>query len=406
MRSVLRFIAAAAFFLGASLATAAEKGTLTIWVGNDKGWKGIEQVAQEYARQSGMKVKVQHFDNATAPFEEAMSAGKGPDIWIWAHDRLGDWIKRGWIAPVTPDSALKQDIVQVAWDGFTQGGKTWGYPISVEAVALLYNKDLVAEPPKTFEEITPLHYKLKTKGVRAIGWETESAYYSWPLLSANGGYVFQRRIDGSYDARDTGIAHPGAVRGAEFLADLMKNGVLPEGGMSYQDAEDGMKSGKQAMWITGPWAWESLAQAKVNFGVAVLPTLNGKPARPFVGVLGAMVTTQSQNKTQAVAFLEQHLLKASGLTAMNRARPFGVPASKTMFWSLYTDPRIRASMDSIYAGRAMPNNTEMTLFWQHLTSALRDINAGDKPRQALEAAANNIRGTTAAPSTTKAAGRK
>ncbi|HEV7915718.1 MAG TPA: extracellular solute-binding protein, partial [Albitalea sp.] len=226
-----------------------------------------------------------------------------------------------------------------------------------------------------------------------IGWETESAYYSWPLLSANGGYVFQRKIDGSYDARDTGVAHPGAVRGADYLAEMMKSGVLPEGGMSYQEAEDGMKSGRQAMWINGPWAWESLAQAKVNFGVAPLPSLNGKPARPFVGVMGAMITTQSQNKTQAVAFLEQHLLKTSGLAAMNRARAIGVPASKQMFWSMYSDPRIRASMDSIYAGRAMPNNTEMTLFWQHLTTALRDINAGEKPRLALEAAANNIRGT-------------
>jgi maltose/maltodextrin transport system substrate-binding protein len=63
-------------------------------------------------------------------------------------------------------------------------------------------------------------------------------------------------------------------------------------------------------------------------------------------------------------------------------------------------------MESIYGGRAMPNNTEMTLFWLHLTNALKDINAGEKPRLALEAAANNIRGTPAAPFTKKVAERK
>jgi maltose/maltodextrin transport system substrate-binding protein len=50
-------------------------------------------------------------------------------------------------------------------------------------------------------------------------------------------------------------------------------------------------------------------------------------------------------------------------------------------------------MDSIYAGRAMPSNTEMTLFWQNLTTALKDMQESAKPpRDALEAAAIGIRG--------------
>ncbi|CAG1013286.1 Maltose/maltodextrin-binding periplasmic protein [Burkholderiaceae bacterium] len=379
----------------ATCAQAAEPGRLTIWINSDKGHQGLRKVADEYSRRTGVPVKVEHFDNAVGRFEEAMKAGHGPDIWIWPHDRLGDWIARGWIAPVAPDTSLRQDIVQVAWDGFTQGGKTWGYPLSVEAVALVYNKDLVSEPPRSFEEIIPLHYKLKANGKRAIGWETQSAYFTWPLLSAGGAYVFQRKLDGSYDARDTGVNHAGAVRGAEFLMQLVKAGVLPEGGQSYQEAEEAMTSGRQAMWITGPWAWESLAKAKINVGVAVLPTLHGKPARPFVGVLGAMVTQASPNKAQATAFLEQHLLKASGLTLMNQDKPLGVPASKAMFWRLYSDPKIRTSMEAIYAGRAMPSNTEMTAFWQHLTQALKDIQEdGRAPREALDAAAAQIRGTT------------
>jgi maltose/maltodextrin transport system substrate-binding protein len=395
-RTRAALLASALLLAAAMPAQAWEKGRLTIWINGDKGYNGLQQVADEYSRRTGVKVKVEHFDNAVGKFEEAMgaaAAGKGPDIWIWPHDRLGDWIQRGWLAPVTPDPALKQDIVQVAWDGFTQAGKTWGYPLSVEAIALLYNKDLVPEPPKTFEEIIPLHYKLKTRGVRAIGWETASPYFTWPLLAAGGAYVFQRRIDGSYDPRDTGINHAGALRGAEFLVQLMKTGVIPDGGQSYQEAEEDMKSGKQAMWITGPWAWESLAKAKINYGVAVLPTLNGKPARPFVGVLGAMLTQGSPNKALATAFLEQHLLKPSGLAAMNRDKPLGVPASKAMFWTLYSDPRIRTSMDAIYAGRAMPSNTEMTLFWQHLSAALKDIEENHRaPREALDAAALQIRG--------------
>lgn len=394
-RRVTTFLGSSAVLSALSApAHAAQKGTLTLWINQDKGYKGLQKVADEYTRVSGMRVKVEHFDNAVGHFEDAMKAGKGPDIWIWPHDRLGEWIKQGWLSPLQPSDALRSDIVQVAWDGFTQGGKVWGYPLSVESVALIYNKDLVAEPPKTFEELIPLHYKLKTRGARAIGWETESPYFTWPLMSAGGAYVFRRKLDGSFDARDTGINHPGAVRGAEYLMQLMKVGALPEGGQSYGEAEEAMKSGKQALWITGPWAWDALSKAKINYGVAVLPTLDGKPARPFVGVLGAMVTQGSPNRAAAIEFLENHLLKAKGLSTMNGDKPLGVPASKSMFWTLYTDPRIRTAMDAIYAGRPMPSNVEMTLFWQHFTTALKDINAGSKPpREALEAAALAIRGT-------------
>ncbi len=96
-----------------------------------------------------------------------------------------------------------------------------------------------------------------------------------------------------------------------------------------------------------------------------------------------MLTQGSPNKDAAVQFLEQHLLKASGLTAMNKDKPLGVPASKSMFWTLYSDARIRTSMDAIYGGRPMPSNSEMTLFWTHLGTALADVVSKERtPREA------------------------
>lgn len=419
-RSTIRRLAAPCLLgltalLPCTAARAAEPGVLTLWMNNDKGYHGVQKVAAEYTRKTGIRVRVMPFNGSTGRFEDvnapkaaggagthstdapggfeaAMKAGQGPDIWIWPHDRLGDWVKAGWLAPLQPESELRRDIVQVGWDAVTQGGAVWAYPIAVESVALVYNKDLVPTPPRSFEEMLPLHEKLKARGVRAIGWETASPYFSWPLLSAGGAYVFQRKIDGSYDTTDTGINHPGAVVGGNLLQQMIKAGVVPEGGMSYQDAEEAMKAGKQAMWITGPWAWESLSKAKVNYGVAVLPLVGGKAPRPFVGVLGAMITSSSPNKETANDFLKNHLLAREGLTAVNADKPIGVPASKAMFWSLYSDERIRTSMDTIYNGRPMPNNPEMTFFWKHLSTALHDINTVERTaKDALDMAAAAVR---------------
>lgn len=367
-----------------------KKGELLIWINNDKGYKGLQKVGDEFARKTGIKVVVETPANATDAFDAAMKSGNGPDIWIWPHDRIGDWIRKGFLTPITPSPDLQSQVVQIAWDGFTSQGKIWGYPIAVEAISLIYNKDLVPSPPKSFEQIAGIHNSLKAKGIRAIGWETQSPYFTWPMLAANGAYPFVRDSQGNYLGKQTGINNSGAQKGAEVLVRMIKDGVV-EPAMSYGDAEKKMKEKKQAMWITGPWAWEGLQKAGVNIGIAPLPTVAGQPARPFVGVLGAMLTRGSPNRDVAIQFIEDALLKSEGLKTVNADRPIGVPASKNLFWDFYGDPKVRAAMDGIYAGKPMPNNPEMQFFWSALSKALVDITTGArKPNVALDEAAKTI----------------
>lgn len=390
MLRCLAFVLSAIAALSASPAMAWEKGKLLIWINNDKGAKGLQKVGDDFFRKTGIKVKVETPDNATDAFAAAMAKGNGPDIWIWPHDRIGDWIKNGWLTPVPLSPKARSGIVQIALDGFTSQGKLWGYPIAVEAISLLYNKDLVKTPPKSYEELTAIDEKLKAKGVRAIGWETQSPYFTWPILAANGGYPFQRDLLGNYLARDTGINHPGAVKGADVLARLIKEGTVIKN-LSYNDAEKAMKERKQAMWITGPWAWEGLHKAGIKFGIAPLPTVAGQPARPFVGVLGAMLPKGSPNRAAAANFIENYLTQGSGLSTMNADRPIGIPASKAVFWDFYSDLQIRQAMEGVFAGKPMPNNPEMQYFWKNLSTALVGITTGaQKPKEALDTAARNI----------------
>ena len=113
---------------------------------------------------------------------------------------------------------------------------------------------------------------------------------AWEAMrAANGGYAFKMKAEGTYDPKDTGVNNAGALKGAEMLTKLVKEGVMPKGA-TYADMEAGMAQGKIAMMISGPWAWDNLKKAKVNFGVAKVPSVGGKPAAPFVGYMGAMIT--------------------------------------------------------------------------------------------------------------------
>jgi maltose/maltodextrin transport system substrate-binding protein len=291
---------------------------------------------------------------------------------------------------VTPGKKVQADIDPLAWKAFSVGGKTWGYPLSIEAVSLVYNKALVATPPKSFEEVIALDKKLSATGKKAILWDYNNTYFTWPLLAANGGYAFKLKADGTYDAGDTGVNNTGALKGAELLAKMVKDGVMTKGA-GYAEMEAGMAQGKVAMMINGPWSWDNLKKANIDFGVAKIPTVGGKKAAPFVGVLGAMVSKASPNRDVAVEFIENHLLSVQGLKTVNDDVPLGTPASKALFAELKSNPNIQATMASAQDGSPMPNNPEMGRFWSSMESALKNMTEGrQSPKEAMDAAAKRI----------------
>ena len=374
-------------------ARAAEKGKLLVWINGDKGYRGLQKVGDDFAKKTGVQVIVEHPEDAPGKFQEAAEEGKGPDIWIWAHDRVGEWAESGVINAVTPGKKIKDDIDPAAWQAFTIKGKVWAYPIAIEAVSLIYNKALIKTPPKTFEEIFALDKAMMAKGKKAILWDYTNTYFTMPMLAANGGYAFKMKADGTYDAKDTGVNNAGALKGAELLTRMVKEGVMPKGA-TYADMEAGMAQGKIAMMISGPWAWDNLKKAKVNFGVAKIPSVAGKPAAPFVGYMGAMITKAASgagNVDVAREFIENHMLSLHGLETINADVAIGAPANKAAYAKMKNDPFIQVSMASAKDGVVMPNNPQMGRFWAAMVSALNNMTEGRQtPKEALDAAAKRI----------------
>jgi maltose/maltodextrin transport system substrate-binding protein len=383
----LRTIILLVMALAASPALAAESGKLLVWINGDKGYNGLQKVGDDFTAKSGVAVTVEHPEDAPAKFQQAAAAGKGPDVWCWPHDRIGEWIQGGLIVPVTPSKKIRDEIDAKAWSAFTVGGKIWGYPLSVESIGLVYNKALVKSPPRSFEEVVKLDKALAAQGKKAILWDYNNTYFTWPLLSAAGGYVFARDAKGDLDPAKVGVNNAGALKGAELLSSMIKSGVMPKGA-TYSAMEAGFNKGEIAMMITGPWAWDNVKKSNIDFGVAPIPSVAGKPGKPFVGVLGCMIAAPSPNKDIAKEFLEGYLLELPGLKKVNADVPLGTPANKAFFKELAADPHIKATMDNVNLGEPMPNIPEMGKFWSSMQPALENITNGRQaPKAALDAAA-------------------
>lgn len=382
---------ALAFALGlggtpASAETAAP-ARLLVWINGDKGYNGLQKVGDRFAAASGVPVVVQHPEGAPDKFQAAAGAGKGPDIFCWPHDRVGEWAKSGLIVPVTPGRRLREAIDASAWQAFSYRGKTWGYPIAIEAIGLIVNKSLVPRPPESFEEIFELDKALAAQGRKAILWDYNKSFFTWPLIAGPGGYVFARNDKGDYDPARVGVNNDGALQGARMLERLIVEGVMPRGAR-YSDMEAQFAAGKVAMMISGPWAWDNIRKSRIDFAVAPVPSIGGKPAKPFVGVLGCMITAPSRQKDIAREFIEHHLLQVESLKTISADVPLGTPANKAYFAELSSDPHIRATMANARAGEPIPNIPETGRFFPAMDAALEAITQGrQSPKAALDGAA-------------------
>lgn len=389
MRRVVAWGAAVAMVASCVMhAQAADAPKLLIWINGDKGYNGLQKVGDTFAKESGVTVVVQHPEGATDKFQAAAAAGKGPDIFCWPHDRTGEWARSGLLVPIHPPKRVRDEIDESAWKAFTYKGKVWGYPLAIEAVGLVVNRDLVKTVPTTFDEVMALDKELVKQGKKAILWDYNKSFFTWPMLAGAGGYVFGRTSSGELDPTVVGVNAPGAVAGANMLSRLIEEGYMPRGAR-YAEMESGFARGEIAMMITGPWAWDNARKAKINFSVAPIPSvIPGEPSKSFVGVLGCMIAAPSKVKDIAREFIENYMLRIEGLKTISANVPLGTPANKAYFAELSGDANIRATMENARTGEPLPNIPELGKFFPAMDAALEAISQGrQSPKDALDGAA-------------------
>src|SRR6516225_9539619 len=122
-------------------------GELSLWLDNDRG-HALEPIIKKFESDSGIRVRVEAPEQITDSFAMAAQVAKGPDIVIWAHDKVGEWADAGLIAPIEVSSEFSRKFFPKAWQAVLHRGWIWGYPIGLETVTLIYNKNLlIGSPP-------------------------------------------------------------------------------------------------------------------------------------------------------------------------------------------------------------------------------------------------------------------
>jgi len=368
------------------------EGQLTIWVDDGKA-PGVQVAADAFTKQTNVQVRIQviPFGNIRDQFTVAGPAGNGPDILVAANDWIGGWYANGLTSTLDlGDKASSFD--PVALKAFTYDGNLVGMPYLVEAVALYYNTDLVPKPPATWDDLKTIAKQLQDAKKVDQGYVLQigDPYHAYPIFTGFGGYVFGTDKNGSYNPNDVGLDSDGAIAAAKEIDSMVKAGLLRDG-VNYDTMTGLFKSGKGAMVITGPWELNNFRAVKgLNFDVAKMPTINGKPMRPFVGSQGFVVNKLSKNELLAKTFLTDYMASTDAFQAMYNKVAF-IPAWLPMRATV-TDKQLLKFGDSVADGQPMPAIPQMGSVWDSWTKAINLIfQQKQAPDQAMKDAAQAIR---------------
>ena len=373
-----------------------KEGVLTLWV-QRLAVPAVTEAGKQFTAKYNIPVSVQEleFGQIRDQLKTAGPAGEGPDIIAGAHDWLGELVSNGLLEPLDlGDKAASFDPVAV--QAFTYEGKVYGLPYAIEAIALLYNKDLVPTPPATWEELKTIAKQLQDEGKVDQGFVLQQGdpYHSFPLWTGFGGYVFKQNPDGTYDPTDVGLDNPGGVKAITEIDSMIKSGLLRKD-ITGQIGETLFATGKSAMTVGGPWRLSDLRKAGIKYGIAPLPKMDVQP-QPFVGAQGMMVSAFGKNKDIAKAFLTEFMAADEPMQAMYTADPripAWLPVQQKVAAS--TDPNdvdIAAFAKSASVGMPMPAIPQMSSVWEDWTKAINLVyQQQEEPGKAITDAANSIR---------------
>lgn len=299
--------------------------------------------------------------------------GKGPDLFVFGHDRLGGWAEVG--DTITPldfflDEAVKSAFLPNMFEAVTYKNAVWALPFNYKSAALLYNKKLIAKPPETIEEMQAMAAKHtdQARGRFGLAYAYDDFFFHAALMNGYGGGVFdpsgKLMLD---DARN--ISASNLVQ--HWRRDLR---ILPDDPTSSLVASL-FNTGRAAMIFNGPWFLGEIAP-EIDFGAAVLPRItaaDNRPMAPYMAVEAIFMSAGTHDPAEAWAF-------AKFLTSVEAATIMAVEGGELpTLREVYDVPEVaRNPIAQAYKAQAlsavaMPNLPEMTMVWSPADKAMKRV---------------------------------
>ncbi len=296
----------------------------------------------------------------------AIPRGNGPDLFIFAHDRIGNWVDAGVLEPIEfwVDDARADRFTDQAIAAMAYKDSLYGLPLALKSLALFYRTDLVSKPPTTTDELIAMKHDDHVVLAYASDLYGHAAW-----LHGFGGRVMD-------DDGKLAIASPEAARAMEFARSLVERNIAPK------DAQDALvqamfNEGAAPMVLQGPWFIPNIGK-DVPWKVATLPVVSatGKPAAPFLTVEGVLMSARAHDKDTAFEVMEELTSDADAIVRGRTARQVVANRAAWKDPELASDPVLAVFRAQVTNAVTMPKVKSMRSVWTPYRTALGEVLAG------------------------------
>ena len=361
-----------------------EAKEITLYV-EDQYKAYAETVAKAYKEQSGTTVNIKSGDQMGGLDKLSLDnqSGQAADVMMAPYDRVGSLGTDGQLSEVKLSDGAKTDdktksLVTAA------DGKVYGAPAVIESLVMYYNKDLVKEAPKTFADLENLakdsKYAFAGEDGKTSAFLADwtNFYFAYGLLAGNGGYVFGQN---GKDAKDIGLANDGAIKGVEYAKTWYEK--WPKGMQDTEGAgnliQTQFQEGKTAAIIDGPWKAQAFKDAKVNYGVATIPTLpNGKDYAAFGGGKAWIIPSSTKNLEAAQKFVDFLVSTEQQKAFYDKTNEIPANTEARSYAEGKNDELTTAVIKQFKNAQPMPNISQMSAVWDPAKTMLFEAVSGKK----------------------------
>lgn len=372
--------------------TAEAGAKLVVW--ENKGEQVLsDDFVKEFADKYGVEVireEVELTEQGDRLTQEGASAA---DVVMLSTRELGKAVEAGLVLPNdTFEVETRSNNVSPAVQGVSYKRTLYGYPLAAETYLLYYNKTLLQEAPKSFEDVIEFSKKFTDKSKERYGliWDIGNLYYSYPFLVSSGGYIYGQ--DGT-DINDIGLNSPEAQKSMEILARLKE--VLPvKTDKITKDFKGSLfTSDKLAMDMNDLSVLGEYKKAMgENLGVAPIPVIGKYNAISFSEIKAYYVNAKSQYPNAARLFA--HFASTKEMQLQHSERTGDIPTNKEAQASdqIKNDPYLSVFAEQLNTSHAVPSLPEMDNVWEPVGAALTEIWDNDKDiKAALDDAVKQIK---------------
>jgi maltose-binding protein MalE len=358
---------------------------LEFWEQDDANMqKAYDALIQEFMTANpNITVKRVHHEteDLRKNFTSAAIGGGGPDVIMGPNDNLGVFVPGDLIVDLSTivDKSLLSKFDQASLDAGKYYGTQYMLPDrNGNQLMLIYNKEIVKEAPKTFEELEKISAELKAakKVQYGLVFNIVEPYFTIPFLFAFNGNVFDN--PNAKNPKPT-LDTPAMKEWFTFLKRIHSEGLIPKEA-DYDVAQNLFKEGKAAFLINGPWSLGDLEVVGIEYGLAPIPTIKGGQSRAYNAVKGYVVSqtaVKDENKKAAVrVFLEFLSTKDSQLKLSKVHKQLPTLKDAIADPSIQNDPDIAGQKEPLRLATPMPTITEMRAVWDAIKPVQQELFSG------------------------------